>query len=130
MKTMLRNPIRRSKYWVYIVQCKDGTYYTGYTNDLERRISQHNNGSGAKYLKSKLPVKLVYAKKYKYYKNALHRERNIKKMTREQKERLIRIYNENNKQNQKDSDAPTDLSPFLLSQESWGDKSKRGSTRV
>ena len=94
MKTMLRNTARRGKYWVYIVQCKDGTYYTGYTNDLERRISQHNSGNGAKYLKSKLPVKLVYAKEYKYYKNALRGERKIKKLTRNQKERLIRNYNE------------------------------------
>jgi putative endonuclease len=143
MKATLRMLSRKSKYWVYIVQCRDGTYYTGYTNDLEKRIDLHNSGNGAKYLRSRIPVKLVYAKEYHYYKNALRRERNIKKMTREQKERLIRIYNENNNQNQKDMDAPTDLPPILLSpaaascdasrsgkQESWGDKSKRGSNRV
>lgn len=92
MKTMPRYPVRRSKYWVYIVECKDGTYYTGYTNDLESRISLHNSGNGAKFLKSKLPVKLVYAKEYHYYKNALRAERRIKKLTRAQKLRFIRIY--------------------------------------
>ena len=86
---------RTGKYFVYILQCSNGTYYTGYTNNLENRIKEHNNGNGAKYLRGKLPVKLVYAKEYRYYKNALHRERNIKKMTRKQKEELIRIYNEN-----------------------------------
>jgi len=91
---MPRNPIRRSKYWVYIVQCKDGTYYTGYTNDLERRISQHSSGNGAKFLKRKAPIRLAYAKEYKYFKNALRAERKIKKLTRNQKERLIRNYSE------------------------------------
>jgi len=81
---------RKSKYWVYIVQCRDGTYYTGYTKDLKKRIALHNSGDGVKYLKNKLPVKLVYAKEYRYYKNALRSERNIKKLTREQKEKLIK----------------------------------------
>ncbi len=84
---------------MYIVQCRDGTYYTGYTNNLENRISLHNSGNGAKYLKNKLPVKLVYAKEYRYYKNALRGERRIKKLTRNQKERLIRNYNEINNSN-------------------------------
>lgn len=110
---MSRKLARKSKYWVYIVRCRNGTYYTGYTNDLESRIALHNSGNGAKYLRRKLPVKLVYAKEYLYYKNALHREKNIKKMTRKQKEELVRIYNENNNHNQKASDAPTDLPPRL-----------------
>ena len=96
MKIMSRKPARKSNYWVYIVKCRDGTYYTGYTNNLENRIKEHNSGNGAKYLRGKLPVKLVYAKKYRYYKNTLRRERNIKKMTREQKERLIKAYERNN----------------------------------
>ena len=86
---------RKDKFFVYIVQCKDGTYYTGYTNDLEIRISLHNSGHGAKFLKGKLPVRLVYAKEYRYYKNVLRGERKIKKLTRNQKERLIKNYNEN-----------------------------------
>ncbi|GAH98140.1 unnamed protein product, partial [marine sediment metagenome] len=59
----------------------------------------HNKGNGAKYLKRKLPVKLVYAKEYRYYKNALRAERKIKKFTRKQKERLIRTYETNNQCN-------------------------------
>lgn len=92
----MREKIKRhSQYFVYVVQCKNGIYYTGYTNNLENRIKEHNSGHGAKYLRGKLPVKLVYAKEYKYYKNALHAERNIKKMTRKQKEELIKIYEKN-----------------------------------
>lgn len=91
--------IRKGKYWVYIVQCRDRTYYTGFTKNLDERIELHNNGYGAKYFKNRLPVKLVYAKEYRYYKNALHRERNIKKLTRKQKEQLIRIYKKNNPAN-------------------------------
>ena len=89
----MRRKIKRlSKYYVYIVECSDGTYYTGYTNDLEARLKLHNLGHGAKYLKGRGPVKLVYTKEYRYYKNALHAERNLKKLTRKQKEVLIRIY--------------------------------------
>lgn len=83
---------RKDTFYVYIVKCKNGTYYTGYTNNLENRIKQHNKGDGAKYLKGKAPVKLIYAKEYRYYKNALHAERNMKKLTRKQKERLIANY--------------------------------------
>jgi len=70
-------------------------YYTGYTSNVENRIAMHNSGNGAKFLKSKLPVKLVYAKEYYYYQNALRGERKIKKLTRSQKERLIRNCDEN-----------------------------------
>jgi len=90
---------RKGKYWVYIVQCRDGTYYTGYTSNVENRVALHNRGHGAKYLKGNLPVELIYAKEYRYYKNALHGERRIKKMTRKDKERLIRVYGENQKSN-------------------------------
>lgn len=87
---------RRDRYYVYILECKNGTYYTGYTNNLENRLKEHNSGRGAKYLRGKLPVKLVYAKEYKYYKSALNGERNIKKLARTQKEELVRIYERNN----------------------------------
>jgi putative endonuclease len=86
---------RSGKFYVYIAKCAKGIYYTGYTNDLYARIKLHNKGHGAKYLKGKGPVELVYSKEYRYYKNALHAERNIKKLTREQKEELIRIYDKN-----------------------------------
>jgi putative endonuclease len=82
--------LKVGKFYVYIVECQDGAYYTGYTNDLEKRIDEHNNSKrGARYTRYKRPVKLVYAKEYQYYKDALDEERNIKKLTREQKEELV-----------------------------------------
>jgi putative endonuclease len=78
-----------------MVQCKDGTYYTGYTKDLENRIALHKSGRGAKYVKYKLPAELVYAKQYRYYKNALNEEKRVKTLTRQQKSELVRIYAEN-----------------------------------
>lgn len=74
-----------------MVQCRHGTYYAGYTIDLEKRVSLHNSGKGAKYLRGKGPVKVVYVKKYKYYKNALIAEAALKKLTRKQKEELISV---------------------------------------
>jgi putative endonuclease len=88
--------IRRSRYWVYMVQCKDGTYYTGYTKNLENRIALHKSGKGAKYVKYKLPAELVYAKEYRYYKSALNEERRIKKLKPEQKSELVKSYADNN----------------------------------
>jgi putative endonuclease len=83
---------REGRFFIYIVQCRNGTYYTGYTKNLEERVSLHNSGNGAKYLRGKLPVKMVYAKEYRYYKNALRAERRIKKLTWAQKLKLIRNY--------------------------------------
>jgi len=80
---------RHDKYYVYIVQCKNGTFYTGYTHNLKKRIERHNKGHGAKYLNGKLPVKLVYFREYRYYKNALKGEREIKKLMRKEKKELI-----------------------------------------
>jgi len=79
---------------VYILQCKNGAYYTGYTSNLENRIKLHNKGRGAKYLRGKLPVKLVYAREYKYYKNAVLEEKRIKTLRRDQKKRLIEEYSD------------------------------------
>jgi putative endonuclease len=94
---MSKVPIRKGKYWVYIVRCKNGTYYTGYTNNLEKRIALHNSGNGAKYLRGKLPVTLVYAQEYCYYKSALNREKKIKTLNRQQKEGLVSSYEIDNR---------------------------------
>lgn len=83
---------RIGKFYVYIVECRNGAYYTGSTNNLENRIKLHNKGRGAKYLRGKGPVELVYVRKYRYYKNALRAERDIKKLTRREKEKLVRTY--------------------------------------
>jgi len=79
-----------------MVQCNDGTYYTGYTKNMENRIALHKSGKGAKYVRSKLPIELVYTKEYRYYKSALNEEKRIKKLPREQKSKLVRTYAENN----------------------------------
>jgi putative endonuclease len=95
---MARKILRKGKYWVYIVRCSDGTYYTGYTSNLEKRVALHNSGNGAKYVKYKLPAELVYAKEYRYYKSALNEEKRIKQLKREQKSELVRSYAENNRE--------------------------------
>jgi|GEM_PF-1105824 len=87
---------RHDKYYVYILECSDGTFYTGYTRDLVQRIALHNKGNGAKYLKGRKPLKIVYLKEYRYYKNALNEERRIKALPRKQKEKLVKSYTEAN----------------------------------
>ena len=85
-------PWRKGRHVVYIVECKDKTYYTGYTPDLERRIKTHNAGKGARYTRDRRPVRLVWSKEYRYFKKAFKREKAIKKLTRKQKEKLIKEY--------------------------------------
>jgi putative endonuclease len=80
----------RGACWAYMVQCKYGTFYAGWTNDLRKRIAAHNNGTGAKYLRGKGPVKLVYKKKYSTVQKAQAQERLIKRLTRKKKEALVR----------------------------------------
>ena len=75
--------------YTYIVACKDGTYYTGWTNHLEKRIQDHNAGKGAKYTKSRLPVKLVYYESFETKEKAMRREYAIKRLTRREKQALI-----------------------------------------
>ncbi len=75
--------------YAYIVECSDGTLYTGYTNDLKRRVSVHNSGKGAKYTRSRLPVRLVYFEEYDSKEQAQSRECQIKRLTRKQKIALI-----------------------------------------
>ncbi len=76
-------------HYVYILSCGDGTFYTGWTTDLEKRVKVHNQGKGAKYTRSRLPVKLLYSEEYSEKGEALRREAAIKKLTRRQKEMLI-----------------------------------------
>ncbi len=83
---------RHSQYYVYIIRDKNGSFYTGYTSNLQKRLAQHERGAGSKYLKGRQPFELVFVKEYKYYKNALHAERKIKSYTRERKSSLIEIY--------------------------------------
>ncbi|MBC3798320.1 GIY-YIG nuclease family protein [Acetobacterium tundrae] len=77
------------KAYVYIVECKDGTLYTGWTKNIEARVKVHNSGNGAKYTRSRLPVNLVFWEEFETKSEALIREAAIKKMTRKQKLILI-----------------------------------------
>jgi len=77
--------------YCYIVECADGTYYTGWTIDPERRVAVHNKGLGAKYTKMRLPVKLVYVEELPDRKSAMKREIAIKKLPREKKKRLFAV---------------------------------------
>ena len=74
---------------VYILQCRDGTLYTGITDNLPRRLAAHNSGRGAKYTRSRLPVTLVYYETYPTKQEAMRREWEIKQLTREEKKKLI-----------------------------------------
>lgn len=75
--------------YTYILECKDGSLYTGWTNNLEKRVKDHNDGKGAKYTKFRRPVVLVYHEKFETKEEAMRREYAIKQMTRAQKEKLI-----------------------------------------
>ena len=76
-------------YYTYILRCSDGTYYTGYTDDLEKRVKVHNSGKGGKYTRVRCPVTLVYHECYETKHDAMSREVKIKQLTRKQKEELI-----------------------------------------
>jgi putative endonuclease len=75
--------------YCYIVECADGTYYTGWAIDPEKRVAMHNKGRGARYTRTRAPVKLVYVEEMPDRVTAMKREIAIKRMTRERKGRLI-----------------------------------------
>lgn len=78
------------KHYCYILKCSDGTLYTGYTNNLERRLLAHNSGKGAKYTKGRRPCKLVYFEEYDSKVEAMKREYFIKhNLSRDEKLKLI-----------------------------------------
>lgn len=76
--------------YTYIVKCSDGTFYTGWTNDLTRRMEAHNQGRGAKYTKARRPVILIYYEAFETKEEAMKREYEIKRLSRKEKEELIR----------------------------------------
>ncbi|MFS0577361.1 GIY-YIG nuclease family protein [Sporosarcina sp. 179-K 3D1 HS] len=73
----------------YVLECKDGSYYAGYTNDLERRIRVHNEGKGAKYTRARKPVRCIYSETFKSKREAMQAEYRFKQLRREAKERYI-----------------------------------------
>jgi putative endonuclease len=78
-------------FYCYLLECADGTFYTGWTTDPPRRERQHNAGRGAKYTRARRPVKLVYIEELSDRTSAMKRERAIKKMARAQKRKLMKL---------------------------------------
>ena len=78
------------KGYTYVLRCADDTLYCGWTNDLTARLAAHNSGKGAKYTKTRRPVKLVYYEEHETKNEAMSREYAIKQLTRREKERLIK----------------------------------------
>ena len=76
--------------YTYILRCSDGTLYTGWTNDLEKRIASHNDGTGGKYTRARRPVELVYHEAFETKQEAMSREWQIKHMSRADKEKIIK----------------------------------------
>lgn len=75
--------------YTYILRCADGTLYTGWTNDLEKRLAAHNAGTAAKYTRPRRPGTLVYQEAFPTKEEAMRRERQIKRLTRAEKLALI-----------------------------------------
>lgn len=102
------------KNYTYMLRCGDGSYYTGWTNNLVRRIHMHQKGKGGKYTRSHLPVHLVYFECYNDPHEARTREPAIKKLSREEKDELVRNFD------------PSELEAFLQQCGENEDSSRRG----
>ena len=81
-------------YYVYILLCKDGSYYTGFAKDLKRRVEQHKKRQGAQYTRMHEPEKIVYVEEFSSRSEALKREREIKSLNHGKKQRLANLYDE------------------------------------
>ena len=85
---------QESDYYVYIIRCKDGSYYTGHAKDVEKRFDMHKTGRGARYTRIHEPERLVYVELFESRSGAMRQERKIKKLSHDKKQQLI---NDNNK---------------------------------
>ncbi len=85
----MQKDINKKNHFVYIVECRDGTLYTGYTTDVERRLEEHNCGEGAKYTRGRYPVELRYTESFSSRSSAQKKEYQIKQLPRKEKEELI-----------------------------------------
>lgn len=81
--------------YTYILRCSDDTYYTGWTKDLENRLKAHNSGKASKYTRVRLPVSIAYYEYFESDNDAMKREAAIKKLSRKEKEELIKFSNNN-----------------------------------
>lgn len=78
------------KYYFYVLKCHDGSFYAGFTTDVDKRVAKHNAGKGAKYTRSHRPVTLIYNTSFETKSQALHAEAQFKKLSRRQKEVFLR----------------------------------------
>ena len=76
-------------HYVYVLECADGTFYTGYTTDPERRVEEHDAGEGAKYTRGRTPVELRHVETFESRSAAMSREYEVKQLSRSEKERLV-----------------------------------------
>ncbi|MBA9029202.1 GIY-YIG nuclease family protein [Peribacillus huizhouensis] len=81
--------MEKNNHIFYVLECRDHSYYAGYTNDLEKRIMLHNEGKGAKYTRGRGPVKLVYFESYPRKTEAMQAEYRFKQLSRKQKEKIV-----------------------------------------
>lgn len=79
-------------WYLYILKCKDGSYYTGITLELERRLEQHKQGKASRYTRARLPVEMIYSEPCRNHSKALKREYEVKALTRREKESLLDAY--------------------------------------
>ena len=77
------------EHFVYVLECADGSYYTGYTTDVERRVAEHDDGDGAKYTRGRTPVELRHSEPFDSRSAAMQREHEIKTLSRSEKARLV-----------------------------------------
>lgn len=81
--------MKQKQWFVYVLRCRDGSYYTGATNDLEKRLRLHESGKGSKYVRSRLPFRMVLCERMENAREAYKREHGIKAMGRKEKEALV-----------------------------------------
>ena len=86
--------VKEAGAYTYILECSDGTLYTGYTVDLTKRLNTHNTGRGSRYTRCRLPVRLVYYEIFATKREAMRREYAIKKLSRERKMEMIATFSE------------------------------------
>ena len=82
------------RWYFYILRCVDSSFYCGITNDLKDRLKEHNSGEGAKYTKTRLPVKLIYFEEYPDKSSACKREIEVKRWRREKKQKLVASFDQ------------------------------------
>lgn len=91
----------KTNHYFYVLECADGSYYAGYTNDIKKRLHTHNEGKGAKYTRGRTPVVLCYLEEYKTKTEAMRAEYRFKQLSRSAKERIVQMGGTNNEDPEK-----------------------------